>query len=138
ILDPRNSRPGASTQLIIGGVIVILVVAAAAGYLLLTPAAPGTGSSSSSGATPITVNIASSTLCKSTKTITIGELNDLSSDLSTEGIPIKSSMAIAISDINKNVTAAGCTVQFQPDVFDYALDNQKAQTQMNTWSSQGV
>lgn len=86
----------------------------------------------------MTVNIASSPLCKSTQTITIGELNDLSGGLSTEGIPIKTSMAIAINDINQNVTAAGCTVKFAVDVYDYALDNQKALTQMQTWSSQGV
>jgi branched-chain amino acid transport system substrate-binding protein len=117
---------------------VILVVAAAAGYFLLAPPAPGGGASSSSGASGITVNIAASPLCKSTQTITIGELNDLSGGLSTEGIPIKAAMAIAITDINKAVTAAGCTVKFAVDVFDYGLDNQKALTQMNTWSSQGV
>jgi len=124
---------------IIAGVIVILVVAAAAGYFLLTPGAPG-GSSSSSNAnsTAITVNIANSPLCKSTQTVTIGELNDLSGGLSTEGIPIKTAMGIAISDINKAVAAAGCTVKFAVDVFDYSLDNQKALTQMQTWSSQGV
>jgi len=138
-LNPSNSRPGASTTVIIAGVIVILVVAAAAGYFLLSPGAPG-GASSSSNATSggTHVNIASSPLCKSTSTVTIGELNDLSGGLSTEGIPIKAAMAIAVSDINKNVTAAGCTVKFAVDVFDYALDNQKALTQMNTWSSQGV
>ena len=124
-MNPSNSRPGASSKVIIAGVIVILVVAAAAGYFLLNPGAP-------SG------SIAGSSLCKSSQTITIGELNDLSGGLSTEGIPIKAAMAIAISDINKNVTAAGCTVKFAVDVFDYGLDNQKALTQMNTWSSQGV
>ncbi len=140
-----DSRPAVSTQVIVVAVIVVLVVAAAAGYYLIylpgaqsTTTTTGGSSSSAASSSGTTVNIAASPLCKSTSTVTIGELNDLSGGLSTEGIPIKAAMAIAVSDINKNVTAAGCTVKFAVDVYDYALDNQKALTQMQTWSSQGV
>jgi len=84
------------------------------------------------------VNIAASPICKSAGTITIGELNDLSGALSTEGIPIKAAMQLAVNDINQNVTAAGCTVKFALDVYDYALNNQPALTQLGTWESQGV
>ena len=149
-MDFSRSRHAISTGIIIAAVIVILVVAAAAGYFLLTPGSTTSSStnssgsssmsssSSASGATPITVNIAASPLCKSTSTITIGELNDLSGGLSTEGIPIKAAMQLALNDINQNVTAAGCTVKFALDVYDYALNNQPALTQMGTWESQGV
>lgn len=114
------------------------MIAAAAGYFLLNPGSTSSNTTSGTSGGGTKSIITNSALCKSTQTITIGELNDLSGALSTEGIPIKAAMAIAVQDINQNITAAGCTVKFTVDVYDYALDNQKALTQMGTWSSQGV
>ena len=138
-MNLSRSRPAVSTQVIVVAVIAVLVVAAAAGYFLLNPGSSGsTTAGSSTNTSAMMVNIANSALCHTGQTVTIGELNDLSGGLSTEGIPIKASMAIAVSDINKNMTSAGCNTKFGLDVYDYALDNQKALTQMQTWASQGV
>ncbi|SRR5712692_2918112 len=71
-------------------------------------------------------------LCSSAKTITIGELLDLSSALSTQGVRAKDGSALAISDINTFLSSAGCSLKFAAAVDDYALDNAKALTDLQS------
>src|SRR5712692_8168565 len=73
-----------------------------------------------------------SVLFSSGKTITIGELLDLSSALSTQGVRAKDGSALAISDINTFLSSAGCSLKFAAAVDDYALDNAKALTDLQS------
>jgi len=80
----------------------------------------------------------SSGLCLSGKTITIGELLDLSDGLSTQGIRARGSSLIAINDINNFLSSAGCTLKFAVSVTDYALDYSKVLGDLQAFDSQGI
>src|SRR5215831_5442110 len=77
-------------------------------------------------------------LCSSGKTLTIGELTDLSRDLSTEGIRNEHASLIAIRDINSFLTTTGCDLNFTLSVKDYQLDNGMALSELQSLASQGV
>ena len=77
-------------------------------------------------------------LCSSGRTITIGELLDLSSDLSSQGTRAKYSSNIAISDINSFLSTSGCNLKFANAVDDYALDNTKGLNQLTSLAASGV
>ena len=77
-------------------------------------------------------------LCSSGNTITIGELLDLSSQLSSQGVRAKDSSILAINDINAMLSASGCTLRFANTVDDYALNNQQAQTDLTSFHSSGI
>src|SRR5205823_11204031 len=51
-------------------------------------------------------------LCLSGRTITIGELLDLSDGLATWGVRAKDGSAIAINDINSFLSSDGCDLRF--------------------------
>ncbi|HVH16198.1 MAG TPA: ABC transporter substrate-binding protein [Candidatus Angelobacter sp.] len=80
----------------------------------------------------------SSGLCLSGKTITIGELLDLTDGLSVQGIRAKDGSALAINDINSFLFSAGCRVRFAMSVSDYALDSSRALTEMQAFAAAGV
>jgi len=77
-------------------------------------------------------------LCQSGKTVVIGELLDLSSGLSTQGVRAKDSSYLAIDDINSFLSAAGCTLRFGVSVSDYALDGAKALSQLQAFAASGI
>ena len=77
-------------------------------------------------------------LCLSGKTITIGELLDLSSALVDLGVRAKDSSAIAIDDINSFLSKAGCSLRFATSVLDYALDNSRALADLQSLTATGV
>jgi len=77
-------------------------------------------------------------LCTSGQTITMGELLDLSKDLSSQGKRAEASSKIAINDINSFLTSTGCNLQFKNAVTDYALDNQQALTALTNFAASGV
>jgi ABC-type branched-subunit amino acid transport system substrate-binding protein len=81
---------------------------------------------------------ASATLCTSGKTITIGELLDLSGSLSDQGKKAQDSSSIAITDINSALSASNCNLRFATAIDDYAHDNTKALTQLQSLAASGV
>jgi branched-chain amino acid transport system substrate-binding protein len=81
---------------------------------------------------------AGATLCTSGKTITIGELLDLSGSLSDQGKKAQDSSSIAITDINSALSASNCNLRFATAIDDYAHDNTKALTQLQSLAASGV
>jgi branched-chain amino acid transport system substrate-binding protein len=77
-------------------------------------------------------------LCSSDKTITIGELTDLSDGLSTQGLRVKESSLLAINDVNSFLSQDGCKLTFAITVDDYALDNAKALSDLQSLAASGV
>src|SRR6266571_2405428 len=77
-------------------------------------------------------------LCSSGQTITIGELLDLSGSLSDQGKKAQDSSTLAINDINAALSASGCTLKFAISVDDYAHDNAKALTGLQTFAASGI
>lgn len=77
-------------------------------------------------------------LCLSGKTVTIGELLDLSGPLSTQGVRAQDGSTIAINDINSFLSSIGCSLKFATSVSDYALDNSRALTEMQAFAANGV
>src|SRR5207253_10307347 len=53
----------------------------------------------------------SGSLCLSGKTITIGELLDLTDGLSTQGVRAQEGSVIAINDINSFLATSGCNLK---------------------------
>src|SRR5207249_11818163 len=70
-----------------------------------------------------------SSLCTSGKTVTIGELLDLSSSLADQGTRAKDSSVLAINDINSLLSSGGCTgLKFATAVVDYGLRRSEEHT----------
>ena len=80
----------------------------------------------------------SSGLCLSGRTITVGELLDLSDGLSAQGIRARDSSLLAINDINSFLSSAGCSLKFAVSVSDYALDYSRVLGDLQTFASQGI
>src|SRR5256712_7540072 len=74
-------------------------------------------------------------LCSSGKTLKIGELLDLSADLSAQGARAQASSTLAIRDINSFLFSSGCNLRFSLAVDDYALDNSKALLDLQSFSA---
>ncbi len=82
--------------------------------------------------------LVSTGLCASGSTITLGELTDLSSDLASQGVRAKDSSLLAIKDINSFLSASGCNLKFGITIDDYALNNQNALTDLQSFAASGV
>jgi len=80
----------------------------------------------------------SGSLCLSGKTITIGELLDLTDGLSTQGVRAQEGSVIAINDINSFLATSGCNLKFTTQVNDYALDSSKALTDLRALAAAGI
>jgi branched-chain amino acid transport system substrate-binding protein len=137
---------GASTAAVVGSLIVGLLIGAGAIYV----AAPSLGLSStttvSAGAgatattTITTTALASATgggLCNG-QTITIGALNDLSGQLSAQGKGDLAAEQLAITEINAQLTSAGCKLTFTLNNQDYGLDNTKALNDLTAMAAAGT
>jgi len=77
-------------------------------------------------------------LCNSGQTITIGELLDLSGSLSDQGKKAQDSSTLAVKDINSALATTGCNLKFAISVDDYAHDNAKALTGLQTFAASGI
>ena len=105
--------------------IIMLVVGAAVGvggtYIVLTLA----GASNAS-------------LCTSGKTVTIGELLDLSSTLSDQGKKAQDASTIAIKDINAALSLSNCNLKFATQISDYALSTTTALSDLQAFGASGI
>lgn len=77
-------------------------------------------------------------LCASGRTLTIGELTDLTDGLSSQGIRAKDSSLLAINDVNSFLSTSGCNLKFAITIDDYALDNSKALTALQSLAAAGA
>ena len=77
-------------------------------------------------------------LCSSGKTLTIGELTDLSDGLSNIGIKVRESSLLAVDDVNSLLSSGGCNLRFSLVVDDYALDNSRALSDLQSFSASGI
>ncbi|HVH14334.1 MAG TPA: ABC transporter substrate-binding protein, partial [Candidatus Angelobacter sp.] len=77
-------------------------------------------------------------LCSSGRTLTIGELTDLTDGLSTQGASVRDASLLAIDDINSFLQSTGCNLKFAISVSDYALDNARALTELQAFATAGV
>ncbi len=77
-------------------------------------------------------------LCSSGKTLNVGELLDLSSALSDQGLTSKKASLLAINDVNSFLSSFGCNLQFTLTVDDYALDNAVALAELQSLAASGV
>src|SRR5207245_9040640 len=78
-------------------------------------------------------------LCTSGKTVTIGELLDLSSSLADQGTRAKDSSVLAINDINSLLSSGGCTgLKFATAVVDYGLRNPDELSGLQSLASSGA
>jgi len=86
-------------------------------------------------------------LCSSGRTLTIGLLTDLSSDLASQGTRAADAAKLAVTDINAYLGSpqgaattgtSACNVKFAVSVSDYALDGAKALSELQTFASAGV
>ncbi|HZW84891.1 MAG TPA: ABC transporter substrate-binding protein [Nitrososphaerales archaeon] len=72
------------------------------------------------------------------QTVTIGALNDLSSDLSSQGKGDLAAELLAIQDVNSYERAGGCNVTFKLDAQDFRLDNTVALTELQAMNALGI
>jgi branched-chain amino acid transport system substrate-binding protein len=86
-------------------------------------------------------------LCSSGRTLTIGVLTDLSSDLASQGTRAADAAKLAVTDINSYLSSpqgaatprtSACNVKFAVSVSDYALDGAKALTSLQSFAASGV
>ncbi|HLQ06912.1 MAG TPA: ABC transporter substrate-binding protein [Nitrososphaerales archaeon] len=136
-------KRGASTSVVIGSLIVGLLIGAGVVYV----AAPSLGLGSTTtiqgaGGRTITTTVTTSAaqaagLCNG-QTITIGALNDLSSDLSTQGKGDLAAEQIAITEVNAYVKSNGCSLTFALNNQDTKLDGALVLSELTAMYSSGV
>jgi branched-chain amino acid transport system substrate-binding protein len=132
-------KRGASTTTVIGSLVVGLLIGAGVIYA----AAPSLGvggtvtKTVAGGTTTVVSTAAAAGLCNG-QTITIGALNDLSGDLSTQGKGDLAAEQLAIAEANAWVKANGCSLTFALNNQDYALDAAKALSALQAMAAQGV
>ena len=128
-----TSAPGKRTvSLAVALILLIVGIGAGAGVTYVSLLA---GGSFNSG------------LCSSGRTLTIGMLTDLSSDLASQGTRARDAAQLAVRDINAYLASpqgaatsgtAACNVKFAVSVTDYALDGAKALSGLQTFAAAGV
>ena len=124
-LQPQPQPQGPSKRTVSLAIAIILLIV-------------GIGAGSAVGYLVAPRQTGNSALCTSGQTITIGELLDLSKDLSSQGKRAQASSNLAISDINSFLSSTGCSLRFSNAVTDYALDNQQALTALTNFAASGV
>jgi branched-chain amino acid transport system substrate-binding protein len=86
-------------------------------------------------------------LCSSGRTLTLGVLTDLSSDLASQGTRARDAAQLAVKDINSYLSSpqgaasagtSACNVKFAVSITDYALDGAKALSGLQAFAAAGV
>ncbi len=110
---------------------------------MLYAAAPSIGlggttvTQTGSGSTVTSTVQAAGGLCGG-QTVTIGALNDLSGQLSSQGKGDLAAEQLAIQDVNAYTAAAGCKLTFSLNANDYKLDTPTALTQLQAMQASGI
>ncbi|TLY02770.1 MAG: ABC transporter substrate-binding protein [Thaumarchaeota archaeon] len=156
---PLKKR-GVSTVIAIGTLIVGLLIGAGVIYgaapalglggTTTTTAAGRTSTFTTSvGGGTTTTTVAGGTVTLTTsvggggglcngQTVTIGALNDLSGQLSSQGAGDLASENLAITDVNAYTQSAGCNLTFKLNAVDYKLDNPTALAQLQAMAAAGI
>jgi branched-chain amino acid transport system substrate-binding protein len=129
-------KRGASTATIFGSLIVGLLIGAGAIYVAAPSIGLGGSTTTVSGGTT-TVTGTGGGLCNG-QTITIGALNDLSSDLSAQGKGDLAAEQLAIAEVNSFVKSANCNLNFALNNQDYKLDGPTALSELTAMYSSGI
>lgn len=139
---PAGSKPNPRTvSLAIAIILLVVGIGAGAGGTYLATHLPL--SATSTNALCYSLFITNPTgcvsLCTSGKTVTIGELLDLSSSLADQGTRAKDSSVLAINDINSLLSSGGCTgLKFATAVVDYGLRNADGLSGLQSLASSGA
>src|SRR5256886_12486460 len=124
---PAGSKPNPRTvSLAIAIILIVVGIGAGAGGTYLATHLPSTATSTNALCYSLFITNPTGcvSLCTSGKTVTIGELLDLSSSLADQGTRAKDSSVLAINDINSLLSSGGCTgLKFATAVVDYGLRN---------------
>ena len=153
-------KRGVSTVIAIGTLIVGLLIGAGVIYgaapalglggTTTTTAAGRTSTFTTSvGGGTTTTTVAGGTVTLTTsvggggglcngQTVTIGALNDLSGQLSSQGAGDLASENLAITDVNAYTQSAGCNLTFKLNAVDYKLDNPTALAQLQAMAAAGI
>lgn len=147
-MKTRGVSGAATAGLFIVGLLIGVVIS----YALATSGVFGASTvtttvTSGASTTTVTAPAVTSTVVSTVSggpaslgTVAIGVLTDLSDGLATEGVRVQAAAQLAVSDINawvQNTSWAG-RVTFTLSVQDYALNNQKALSELGTFASQGI
>jgi len=129
-----------TVSLLIAIVMLIagLGVGAGATYFATRPAPATIGQNTICSSPFITNYSGCASICSSGKTLTIGMLLDLSSQLSDQGTRAKSVSVLAINDINSFLLSGGCNLKFTTAIDDYGLVDQTALTDLQNFEASGV
>ncbi len=135
-------KRGASTATVLGSLIVGLLIGAGVIYAAAPSIGLGGVSTTTVGGTTVTIPGTTVTgtgggLCNG-QTITIGALNDLSSDLSTQGKGDLAGEQIAIQEVNAYLQSAKCNLTFALNNQDYKLDGSVALSELTAMYASGV
>src|SRR5437870_6040253 len=124
---PAGSKPNPrAVSLAIAIILLVVGIGAGAGGTYLATHLPSTATSTNALCYSLFITNPTGcvSLCTSGKTVTIGELLDLSSSLADQGTRAKDSSVLAINDINSLLSSGGCTgLKFATAVVDYGLRN---------------
>ena len=152
-------KRGVSTVIAIGTLIVGLLIGAGVIYgaapalglggTTTTTAAGRTSTFTTSvGGGTTTTTVAGGTVTLTTsvggggglcngQTVTIGALNDLSGQLSSQGAGDLASENLAITDVNAYTQSAGCNLTFKLNAVDYKLTTPPRWRSCRRWQRQG-
>src|SRR6266550_4277070 len=139
---PAGSKPNPKTvSLAIAIILLVVGIGAGAGGTYLATHLPSTATSTNALCYSLFVTNPTGcvSLCTSGKTVTIGELLDLSSSLADQGTRAKDSSVLAINDINSLLSSGGCTgLKFATAVVDYGLRNADGLSGLQSLASSGA
>lgn len=131
----------AAPSLGLGGTTTVTgTTVTAAGSTATVTAGGATTTVTAGGATTTvtrTVGTQEAGLCNG-QTIKIGGLFDLSGELSNLGSRSSVAGQLAIDDVNEYLEAAGCNLTFELVISDYALNNDRALSELQAFAAQGT
>ncbi|MER3602005.1 MAG: hypothetical protein C4339_04710 [Nitrososphaerota archaeon] len=125
---------GAAAGLFIVGLLVGLAVM----YGIAASTGLGTQTVTVGGGTVTQTVTVAGGICASGQKITIGVLTDLSGELSDTGTKVRHAVLMAKDDVNSYLQKIGCQLTVDLAIVDYALDNQRALSALQTMAAQGI